>query len=51
MDTQCVPLFFQGSEEVQVPAEPQAGVQFGARRPDDGVSDARLCTAALTVCW
>lgn len=33
-----VSLSFQGTEEVQVPTEPQAGVQFGARGTNGRVS-------------
>lgn len=33
-------LLLQGAEEVQVPAEPPAGVQPGARGADGGVSRA-----------
>lgn len=31
-------LFFQGTEEVQVPTQPQAGVHFGARGANGRVS-------------
>lgn len=41
-------LFFQGTEEVQVPTQPQAGVQFGARGTNGRVS---LLHSSLSCCF